>query len=74
MIGLRSGIYSCLTTSGGFLDSQLGKTGLDRFGHTAQRFDFLNVCPGAIHQGLRERSTKYDPSQGINHFAHPVSF
>ena len=43
---LLAGIDPRLRLGGGFLDPQFRHAGLDRLGHAAERFDFLDMAPG----------------------------
>ena len=47
---LRAAIDAALSLRGGLLDAQLRNAGLDRLGHAAELFDFLNVAPGLLRE------------------------
>ena len=51
---LAAGIDVRLPTRGAFFDTHLRKAGRDGLGHAAERFDFLNVRPGALDDFIRE--------------------
>ena len=53
--GFLAGINARLAAGGGFLDAQLGQASFDGFGHPAERFDLLDMRPGAFHDCLRQR-------------------
>ncbi len=46
--GLYAGIDARLRLGRGFLDPHFGDAGLDRLGHAAERFDFLDMVPGFL--------------------------
>ena len=46
-----------LAPGGRLFDAHLGHSGLDGFGHAAERFDFLDVIPGPVHELMRQAST-----------------
>ena len=53
--GLAARVDAGLGAGCGFLDAELGQTGLDGFGHATQFLDFLDMLPGAVSDLVGER-------------------
>ena len=50
-----AGIDACLASRRRLFDAHLGNAGLDGLGHSAQRFDLLDVLPRLVHQVVGQR-------------------
>ena len=51
---LGAGVDAGLSTCRRFLDTHLGHTGFNRFRHTAQTFNFLNMFPSLVGQFISQ--------------------
>ena len=67
--GFLARINAGLAAGGGFFDAQFGQAGFVGLGHAAQGLDFLDVRPGAPHQGLGQGLDIIGAAPGINDFA-----
>ena len=64
-----AGIDMSLTTCCRFFDTHFRKTGINSFRHTAELFDFLDMCPGFLDQLIGQCLYIIGTAPRINNFA-----